>query len=88
VIKDISFPRGYAVITDESGNKTEKPVTAKLAQVVMILLRVLIERDLVDDSPLRDYAGNEINLQSILDTLIDEYSAEYENERKATIQEV
>ena len=82
-IKNITFASGYITITDLSGNEVAFPVLAKLAQVVMALIRLLMEQGLLDDTTLvsdNEGASADVTLQSLLDKLIDYYGVDYGNE--------
>lgn len=82
-IKNITFANGYITITDQSGNEVAFPVLAKLAQVVMALIRLLMEQGLLDDTTLvsdNEGASADVTLQSLLDKLIDYYGVDYGNE--------
>ncbi len=83
-IENITFSGGYATITDDSGNSTTYPVLVKLAQVVSALLRVLMDRDIVDDNVLDNPStGIDVQLQHLVDILIDYYGVDFENEGKS-----
>jgi len=70
---------GYVTITKD-GRKTTSPVLVRLAQVVMALLRLLMEQGNMGDTTLKSEGIEGVTLQELLDTLIDRYGAEYENE--------
>jgi hypothetical protein len=76
-IENIVFrPDGYVEVTGDGGRKTATPVTARLAQVVMALIKVLIESDIIDDEP----GQLDCTLQSLLDILVDNYGADLDGE--------
>ena len=79
VVENVVFSEGYMTITKD-GRSTKYPVLIRLAQVVMALLRVLMEQGHIDDTTLQSEDISGVTLQQLLDKLIDDYGAEYENE--------
>lgn len=84
------FEAGYIVTTDESGNRRRYPISAvlrsadipdlgiasltlltTLAQVVMVLVKTMVEQGQIGEELVSGF-----DLQYLLDTLIDDLSAE------------
>lgn len=88
-VENITFQNGYLVVTEDGGRKRMLPFPIKIAQVVMALLRLLMESGQMDDTTLVSEISSteDVTLQSLLDKLIDTYGAEYENESAVTKNE-
>jgi hypothetical protein len=84
-VSNVTFSKGYLIVTYDNGEKKGIPAFIRLAQVVMALTRVLIEQGQLDDNTLvRSDSPTGTTLQQLFDKLIDEFGTDYEDEAAAT----